>query len=418
MTEAVAAEKIDASTLDQSKIVDIDLGSPETKKKMRELSAAWATGDPFYVLRDGFVFVLCCRHRDALEVYQDPECFSTAVPRRPGFEMFDKFMGVRVLTQMEGEAHARVRRLMNNALAPRSVARIEQAMIARFDALIDRIEERGPGGRFDAMGDYGEHLVSEALLTVMLRLSPTQKEIFLDMHRVIPLITYTGSGHSYPQQCIDAFAAARVAINELIEERRANPGDDLISDLIAARDNDDRLNDEELFDQIFTLTAGALSGTTLGAGNVMYALYRHQDAIAEIQAQPELLPAAISECQRWHSGGYMTFPRFATRDTEVGGTKILKGMVVRVSPQAAHYDPVAFPDPLRFDIHRRPRDIAFGYGPHACLGHFLAKSILRNAVSRLLTRLPGARLENPDIALDYGGSVGELKIKSLPMLAS
>ena len=63
MTEAMAAEKIDVSTLDQSKIVDIDLGSPETKKKMRELSASWATGDPFYVLRDGFVFVLCCRYR-------------------------------------------------------------------------------------------------------------------------------------------------------------------------------------------------------------------------------------------------------------------------------------------------------------------------------------------------------------------
>jgi len=418
MASASMAERIDIESLDRSKIVDIDLGSADTKRNMRTLSASWATGDPFYVLRDGFVFVLCCRHRDALEVYQDPVRFSTAVPRRPGFEMFDKFMGVRVLTQMEGEAHARVRRLMNNALAPRSVARIEGEIVARFDALIDRILARGPATEFDAMGDYGQHLVGEALLTVMLRLSPAQKEIFLDMHRVIPLITYTGAGHSYPQQCIDAFAAARVAINELIEERRARPGDDLISDLIAARDNEDRLNDEELFDQIFTLTAGALSGTTLGAGNVMYALYRHPSAIAEIQAQPDLLPAAISECQRWHSGGYMTFPRFATRDTEVGGTRILKGMVVRVSPQAAHYDPIAYPDPLRFDIHRRPRDIAFGYGPHACLGHFLARSILRNGIARLFARMPDARLADPAMIIDYGGSVGELKINSLPMVAS
>ena len=99
----------------------------------------------------------------------------------------------------------------------------------------------------------------EALMTVMLKLSPERKKVFLEMHRVIPLVTYTEAGHSYPEECVKAFAEARRVINEMIAERRANPVQDLIGDLVAARDNNDRLSDEEMFDQIFTVTAGAFA---------------------------------------------------------------------------------------------------------------------------------------------------------------
>ncbi|SBV32547.1 putative Polyketide biosynthesis cytochrome P450 PksS [uncultured Sphingopyxis sp.] len=408
------APPIDVDALDQSKVVRIDLGSQETKQRMRELSADWAKREPIYIPRDGFVFVLCTRQADALEVYKDVERFPTAVPKKPGYEMFDKFMGIKILAQMDGEPHSRVRRLMNNALAPKAVTRLEDRMRAAIDRLLDRIEEKG--GKFDAMADYGNHLIVEGLLTVMLKLNPEQKKIFTEMHRVIPLVTYTEAGHNYPDECVKAFADAREAIQKLIDERRADPGDDLISDLIAARDNDDKLSDEEMFDQIFTLTAGALGGTTNAIGGVFYSLYQHPDAIRVLQKEPELITGAVAEAQRWHSGSYMTFPRFAQRDTEVGGTKILKGMVVRISSQAAHYDPTVYDNPLEFDVRRNPRIVAFGSGPHACLGFFLARSLMRIAVEQLITRFPDARLENPDMPVTYSGSVGELRVKSLPML--
>ena len=408
------AATIDVGQLDPAKILEIDLGSQETKQGMREMSAEWATREPFYVPRDGHIFVLCGRHRDCLEVYQDRSRFSNAVPKEPGFEMFDKFMGIRVLAQMDGEPHDRVRRLMNNALAPRAINRLEQPISDSFDRLLDRIETKGP--RFDGMADYGEHLIADALLTVMLELTDEQKAVFLEMHRVIPLVTYTEAGHSHPEVCVHAFAEARRVINEIIIERRANPGEDLISELIAAREGTDKLSDTEMFDQIFTLTAGALSGTTLGAGNMLYSLYVNPEAIPAMKQDPAMVDQIIAEAQRWHSGGYMTFPRFALCDTEVGGTKIFKGMVVRVSAQAAHLDPDVYPDPLKFDVHRNPRTIAFGSGPHACLGFFLAKLVLRLAVQRLIARFPHARLVDPAMQLEYGGSVGELKIKSLPML--
>lgn len=411
---AAVATTMEVAGLDPAKVVEIDLGSQETKQRIRAMSAEWAKREPFYVPRDGHIFVICGRHRDCLEVYQDRTRFSTAVPKESGFEMFDKFMGIRVLAQMDGEPHDRVRRLMNNALAPRAINRLEGVISDAFDALLDRIEQKGP--QFDGMADYGEHLIADALLTVMLKLTEEQKAVFLEMHRVIPLVTYTEAGHSYPEVCLHAFAEARRVINEIIVERRANPGDDLISDLIAAREGTDKLSDTEMFDQIFTLTAGALSGTTLGAGNMLYSLYVNPEAIPAIKRDPDLVDQVIAEAQRWHTGGYMTFPRFALCDTEVGGTAIRKGMVVRVSPQAAHLDPEVYPDPLKFDVYRNPRIIAFGSGPHACLGFFLAKLVLRLAVQRLIARFPDARLVDPEMELEYGGSVGELKIKSLPML--
>lgn len=400
--------------LDQRKVVHIDLGSRATKERMLALCAEWATREPFYVPRDGHIIVICSRFADAMEVYQDRDRFSNAVPKAPGFEMFDKFMGVRVLAQMDGAPHDRIRRLMAPAFSPKAINRLEGGISDAVDGLLDAIEEKGPA--FDGMQDFAEHLVTEALLTKMLGLTDEQKQVFLEMHRVIPLITYTEAGHSYPEACVQAFANARDLINQMVAERHKAPREDLISELIAARDEGDKLSDDEMFDQIFTVTAGALSGTTLAAGGILYSLYRHPDALREIRENPALIPQAIAECQRWFVGGYMTFPRFATVDTEVGGTPIRKGMVVRVCPQAAHYDPEVYPDPLRFDLHRNPRNIAFGSGPHLCLGHHFAKLLLKVAVQRLIARFPQARLADPNMTLEFGGSVGELRIVSLPMV--
>ena len=163
------------------------------------------------------------------------------------------------------------------------------------------------------------------------------------------------------------------------------------------RDQGDKLTDRELFDQIFTICGAALSATSRAAGGALYSLYSHPDQLAELIAEPGLIPEAVEECLSIASNGYFTFPRMATRDTEVGGTKILKGMVVRPSPQAANYDPDVFPDPLRFDIHRNPKRIlAFGAGPHHCIGNILGRTAINIAIRRLLARFPNAKLADPD----------------------
>ena len=136
----------------------------------------------------------------------------------------------------------------------------------------------------------------------------------------------------------------------------------------------------------------------------------------QLISNPSLIPDAIEECLRLGSNGYFTFPRIATRDTEVGGTRILKGMVVRPSPLAPNYDPDVFPDPLRFDIHRKPKRIlSFGAGPHHCIGNILGRTTITIAIRRLLARFPKAHISDPNFTPVYGGAVGELRLQSLPM---
>ena len=123
---------------------------------------------------------------------------------------------------------------------------------------------------------------------------------------------------------------------------------------------------------------------------------RTRSSWRQLIGNPALIPDALEECFRLASNGYFTFPRIAARDTEVGGTPILKGMVVRPSPLAPNYDPDVFPDPTRFDIHRKPKRIlSFGAGPHHCIGNILGRTTITIAIRGLLARFPKAHLIDP-----------------------
>jgi cytochrome P450 len=400
--------------LDRNKVVDVDLGSSAFKQNARSILAQWARRPPFYVFSSGPPQVVCGRYADVQEVFSDTERFSSELPRGPGFEQYDKFMGVQFVTQMDGERHARIRRLLMPAFSSRSLSRLETRITEIIEGMLDRIESGG--NEFDGMQDYGAQLVVGALLTAMANLDEGQKEIFLAFHEVLPLTTYTRPGEPFAPECVRAFERAAQLVRDIIAQRRANPRADFINDLVTARDQGDKLTDRELFDQIFTICGAALSATSRAAGGALYALYSHPDQLAELISEPSLIPEAVEECLRIASNGYFTFPRMATRDTEVGGTKILKGMVVRPSPQAANYDPEVFPDPMRFDIHRHPKRImAFGAGPHHCIGNILGRTAITIAIRRMLARFPNARLADPDFVPSYGGAVGELRLQHLPM---
>ncbi|MFL6799215.1 MAG: cytochrome P450 [Xanthobacteraceae bacterium] len=400
--------------LDRTKVVDIDLGGTTFKQNARHHMSEWARRPPFYVLSNGPPQVVCGRYADVQEVFGNPERFSSELPRGRGFEQFDKFMGVQFVTQMDGERHARIRRLLMPAFSARSLARLETRITAIIDEMLDAIEAGGP--EFDGMQDYGAQLVVGALLSAMCNLDERQKAIFVAFHEVLPLTTYTRPGEPFPPECQQAFERAAELVRELIDARRANPRPDFIHDLVSARDHGDKLTDRELFDQIFTICGAALSATSRAAGGALLTLYSHPEQVTELIEDPALIPEAVEECLRIASNGYFTFPRIATRETELGGTLILKGMVVRPSPQAANYDPLVFPDPMRFDIHRRPKRImAFGAGPHHCIGNILGRSAITIAIRRLLARFPKGHLVDPNFTPRYGGAVGELRLESLPM---
>ena len=405
---------IPISDLDNSRVQQIDLGGAHLKANARELLYGWATNPPFYVLNNGPPQVIVGRYRDVQEVFTDPVRFSSQVPRGPGYEQFDKFVGGQFITQMDGAQHARLRRLLMGAFSTKRLAQLETSITQIINCLLDDIERTGP--QFDAMSQYATQLVVGGLLTSMMNLDPNQRQVLLNFQEVQPAMTATKPGEPFAPAVMAAYQKMADLIRYLIEDRRTNPRSDFLGDLVVARDEDDRLDDRELFDMIFGVSA-ALATTPRSSSGAILTLYTHRDQLQQLIHDPSLIPEAVEECFRIASNGYFTFPRIATVDTEVGGTFIRQGMIVRPSPQAANYDPSVYHDPLRFDIHRHPKRImTFGAGPHHCIGNVLGRMTIQVAIRQLLARFPRARLAEPDFMPIYGGSTGELRMKSLPMM--
>lgn len=399
---------------DRDNSFEIDFSSAEFKANARAHLADWARRRPFYIFKNGPTQVIAGRYSDVHEIYSDPIRFSSELPQVKGFEQYDKFMGAKIVTQMDGEQHARIRRLLMPAFSMRRLEQLDTRIVEIIESMLDEIERNGR--EFDGMGDYAAKLVVGVLLTAMINLDAAQRQVLLDFQEVLPLITSMKPGQPRPSECEVAYQRAADVVTQVIADRRSNPRSDFLSDLVIARDENDQLTDRELFDQIFGIF-GAIATTPRSAAGALFELYTHTDQLQQLIADPSLIPHAVEECLRIASNGYFSFPRFATCDTEVGGTFIEKGMVVRPSPQAANYDPEVFPDPLRFNIHRKPKRImTFGAGPHHCIGHIIGRATIIKAISLLLARFPDARLADPKFKPEYGGVASELRMKTLPML--
>src|SRR3954449_2492536 len=147
--------------MDESEIVQIDLGSAEFKANAHRHMAEWARRPPFYVLSHGHLQVVVGRYKDVHKVFSDPQTFGSEMPRGAGWEQFNKIMDAQFVTQMDGEQHARVRRLLTPAFSSRRIEQLRESITGIVDGMLDRIEANGPV--FDGMLDYGGHLFGDAL---------------------------------------------------------------------------------------------------------------------------------------------------------------------------------------------------------------------------------------------------------------
>jgi cytochrome P450 len=176
------------------------------------------------------------------------------------------------------------------------------------------------------------------------------------------------------------------------------------------------MTEAELFGQINSICSAGLGTTAATLAGALLTLVRHPQQLEMLRENPELIDGAVEECLRFHGPGVNTFTRFAVKETTVAGHKIFKDMPVIASIQAADYDPMEFPDPLRFDITRNPRNIfAFGSGPHHCIGNRLARTILRKSLLAIVQNFPRLRLAESDFDPIYCGFPGELCMTRLPL---
>jgi cytochrome P450 len=185
-------------------------------------------------------------------------------------------------------------------------------------------------------------------------------------------------------------------LRRLVAEKRANPGDDLLSGLVLAEAAGDKLSENELLSMIFLLIVAGHETTVNLIGNGTLALFEHPEQFARLRENPDLLKPAIEEMLRYYGPVEMSLTRWVREDTDLGGERLRRGEQIMALLASDNHDDGRFPNPEVFDIMREPnRHVAFGTGIHACLGATLARLEGQIAFASLLARMPGLALAVP-----------------------
>ena len=359
---------------------------------------------PVKRLPDGSVFLT--RYADLVAVYKDTDRYSS--DKREEFlpKYGDTALYAHHTTSLvfnDPPLHTRVRRLIAGALTPKHIAAMEPALIARVEHLLDAMDartRRGEGSKthsVDLIEDFASAIPIE-IIGNLLAIPHDRREPLRDWSLAIlgalepvPTSEQQAAGN----RSVEQFLAY---LDVLIAERRAHPGDpetDVLSRLIAGEGGDggERLTPDELMHNcIFLLNAGHETTTNL-IGNGLVALTAWPEQRARLIDDPSLINKAIEEFLRYESSNQLG-NRITTEAVELGGVVLAPRTPVHLCIGAANRDPQQFADPDRLDVGRAPnRHLAFGSGPHQCVGLALARLEGRVAVARFLARFPGYRLD-------------------------
>jgi cytochrome P450 len=279
--------------------------------------------------------------------------------------------------------HTRLRALVSKAFTGQRVERLRPRIEQVVDQLLDAMDGRAEA---DLIEEYAV-VLPLTIICDLCGMAEADRENFRQWS-----LKLVGAGQD-PDEVAHASQLMVDYANALIDSKRAEPGDDLISELVLASDGGDRLTQNELVSMIFVLAVAGHITTIYSIGNAVANLLTHPAQLARLQADPALLPAAVDELLRFDGpSGVGTF-RFTTADIPIGGSVIPAGEILALSWHSANRDSSHFPDADRLDLGRRPvGSMAFGHGLHYCIGVPLAKMQIEIALGRLITRYPHLRL--------------------------
>jgi cytochrome P450 len=314
-------------------------------------------------------------------------------PITPAARFFWQMQAQTMLT-LDAPDHTRLRSLSLKAFTPRVVEEIRGDVRAIVDGLLDDVAWRGESS-FDLMADLAGPLPT----MVIARLLGIPADDWAQFKRWSDGLI----GFNITQEKIDRFFELGAYLSACIAERRRDPRDDLISGLIAARDRDDALSEDELIGQCIILLVGGHETTTFALGNAVYRLLAEPSLWAGLP-DTEIAPA-IEELLRYDSP-FQALSRRATAKLEVHAAEIDVGDTIWVWIAAANRDPATFPDPDTILLARTDnRHLSFGLGPHYCLWAALARLELQVAVSALRDRWPTLRLQDAAVAWKRDGAI-------------
>ena len=295
------------------------------------------------------------------------------------------------ILMMDDPDHARVRGPLAQAFYKR-VAKFRPQVEAIVDAALDRVD--GQDG-FDVLADYALPIPIETIAAI-LGVDASRLAEFRDWSEGViqtfnPLRTPELTEHF-----VRSANSLSAYFQDLLAQRRADPGDDLVSDMARLQDEGAPLTDVEIWFNLNGLLVGGNLTTTDLIGNAVRLFLLDPDQLAKLRADPGLISAAVEEALRFESPVDLT-ARITPHDMQVGGCPVHASQSMMMSLRGANRDPEVFEDPHRFDITRKKSPhVAFGGGAHICIGAPLARLEAQVALSKLFERFPNLRLARPD----------------------
>ena len=321
---------------------------------------------------------------DRLKSTSAQKAIAAGQPARP--------FGVPGFLFLDPPDHTRLRKLVSKAFSPKVVKALEADIAAMVGALLDKVED---SGRFEAVADLA-HPLPVAVICRLLGVPLEDEPEFSAASTLLaqgldPFIAFTGQTQGMEER-LEAGLWLRGYLRELLERRRSEPGEDLMSGLIAVEESGDQLTEEEIVATCNLLLVAGHETTVNLIANAVLAMLRHPQHWAALGSDPACASAIIEETLRYDPPVQLV-GRVAGDDMTIHGVDVPKGDTMMLLLAAAHRDPAVVERPDEFDPDRTAvRHLAFGLGPHFCLGAPLARLEAAAALTAVTKRFPGARL--------------------------
>ncbi|MER6557811.1 cytochrome P450 [Streptomyces sp. NPDC001027] len=288
------------------------------------------------------------------------------------------------MLDLEPPDHTRIRRLVSKAFTPRTVERLKPYVHRLAGELVDGLARAGGG---DLLSDVAEPL-PVAVIAEMLGIPEADRGPLRPWSADICGMYELNPSQETAAKAVRASVEFTAYLRELIAERRKEPGDDLISGLIAAHDEGDRLTEQEMISTAVLLLNAGHEATVNATVNGWWALFRNPDQLAALRADHSLAPSAVEELMRYDTP-LQLFERWVLDDIEIDGVTVPRGAEIAMLFGSANHDPAVFADPGRLDLTRADNPhISFSAGIHYCIGAPLARIELAASMTALLERAP------------------------------
>ena len=311
--------------------------------------------------------------------------------------------------------HTRLRRLVSAAFSRPRVEALRAHVQTIVDDLLDDIASRGPEGRVDLVTSFAFPLPFTVICELLGVPQPDRAPLGRGLTKLL-VPTSTPAEYAAAKEASDAVVAM---LGALVEAKKNDPGDDLVSGLINARDGGERLDSQELLSTIFQLIVAGHDTTASLVGNSVVALFRNPAQLAQLRADPTISPKAIEELLRYDAPVPHSTFRYTVEPVNIGGVAVPAGAQVIICLAAANRDSNRYTTPERLELDRaETRHLAFGHGIHHCLGAPLARMEGQLALGSLLGRFPQLALAVPveDLHWSHGDGLVLRGLSELPVI--